>query len=204
MIGDKRAARTAFALALPLLALSAASAAAAPADPSGTYLTEDGRARIRVERCPSSSEQMCGYVVWLKTPLNDQGQPRMDFRNPDTKRRDRLSLGHQMFMGLKPNSDDRYAGQVYNSDDGKRYDVSIWPESADVLNVRGCLVAFLCKTQEWKRTTDVPGGQLAGPTGSANGPRPDPEFAGRTGTAAAQPAARRPAPAPAAAQTPKP
>ena len=200
MNGDRRAIG-----ALSFLVLSALPAAAAPQDPSGTYLTEDGRARIRVERCLSAPDQMCGYVVWLKTPLNDQGQTRVDFRNPDAKKRERLSLGHQMFMGLKSNADDRYEGQVYNSDDGKRYDVSIWPESANVLNVRGCLVAFLCKTQEWKRTSDALPGQLAGPTGGANGPRPDAEFAGRSGTATAQPASasRRPAPAPAAAPAPK-
>jgi uncharacterized protein (DUF2147 family) len=199
MIGNRHAVAAVFPLlTLSTLALSTLGAAAAPQDPSGTYLTEDGRARIRVERCQAASEQMCGYVVWLKTPLNDQGQPRVDFRNPDTKKRERLSLGHQMFMGLKPNSSDRYEGQVYNSEDGKRYDVTIWPESADVLNVRGCLVAFLCKTQEWKRVNDVAQGQLPGPTGGANGPRPDPEFAGRTGTASATGSTRRPAPTPAA------
>lgn len=190
MIGDKRGA---LALLSGLAtALGAGAALAAPKDPTGTYLVEDGRARIRVEHCQHAPEQMCGYVVWLRTPLNDQGQPRIDFRNPDAKKRERPSLGHQMFMGLKPNADDRYEGQVYNSEDGKRYDVSIWPESAAVLNVRGCLVAFLCKTQEWKRVTDVAGGQLTGPTGGTGGPKPDPEFGPRTTASPAAP--RRAAP----------
>lgn len=182
-------ARSLLALA-PLLA--AGTALAAPADPSGTWLTEDGRARIRIEKCGATQENLCGYVVWLKVPLNDEGKPRIDFKNPDAKKRERPSLGHQLIMGLKPNADDRYEGQIYNSEDGKKYDVTIWLEDQASLSVKGCLIAFLCKTQTWNRKTDVASGQLPGPTGGPNGPTPDPEWASRT---AAAPAARRPTPA---------
>src|SRR3954467_2106493 len=47
------------ALALPLHAQSAPAQ-----DPSGTWLTEDGRARIRVEKCGPDQNHLCGYVVW--------------------------------------------------------------------------------------------------------------------------------------------
>ncbi len=83
------------------IALAAMSgiAVAAPNDPSGTWLTEDGRARVRVEKCGTQNNHVCGYVVWLKVPLNDKGQPRIDFKNPDPKKQARPSLGHQLILG---------------------------------------------------------------------------------------------------------
>ena len=97
---------------VPLAGLAAAllpglALAAAPNDASGTWLTEDGRARIRTEKCGPQNTNLCGYVVWLKVPLNDKGQPRVDFKNPDPKKQARPSLGLQLIMGLKPQPDGR-------------------------------------------------------------------------------------------------
>jgi uncharacterized protein (DUF2147 family) len=170
------------ALALPIQAHSAP-----PLDPSGTWLTEDGRARIRVEKCGPAQDRVCGYVVWLKSPLTDDGQPRVDLKNPDTSKRGRLSLGHQILLGLTPNSEGQFEGKVYNSEDGKTYDVSVWSDNSASLKIRGCLVLVLCGTQTWTRTTDVLPGQLAGATGSAGGPRPDPEWASKPPSATSSP-----------------
>ncbi|MCJ2089401.1 DUF2147 domain-containing protein [Methylobacterium sp. E-005] len=173
-------------LALP--ALVGAVQAATPADPSGTYLTEDGRARVRLEKCGAANDRLCGYVVWLKVPLNDKGEPRIDFKNPDPKKQARPSLGHQLIMGLKTNADAHYEGKIYNSEDGKSYDVTIWTDAPGELTVRGCLIAFLCKSQTWTKVSDLAPGQLPGPTNGPNGPRSDPEYAT---TAGAKPAAAK-------------
>lgn len=186
---------------LALTALAGAAQAATPTDPSGTYITEDGRARVRFEKCGTAADRLCGYVVWLKVPLNDKGEPRVDFKNPDPKKQTRPSLGHQLVLGLKPNADARYEGKIYNSEDGKSYDVTIWTEAPGELTVRGCLIAFLCKSQTWTKVSDLAPGQLAGPTNGPNGPRSDPEYA--TASAGAKSptakAAAKPAPKPAAA-----
>jgi len=185
---------------LALSALAGSAQAATPADPSGTYLTEDGRARVRLEKCGTAGDRLCGYVVWLKVPLNDKGEPRIDFKNPDPKKQARPSLGHQLIMGLKPNADAHYEGKIYNSEDGKSYDVTIWTDAPGELTVRGCLIAFLCKSQTWTKVTDLASGQLPGPTNAPNGPRSDPEFAGpSTGPKPTAKAAPKPAAKPAAA-----
>jgi uncharacterized protein (DUF2147 family) len=187
--------------ALALAALTAPAHAATPADPSGTYLTEDGRARVRLEKCGAANDRLCGYVVWLKVPLNDKGEPRVDFKNPDPKKQARPSLGHQLIMGLKPNADAHYEGKIYNSEDGKSYDVTIWTDAPNELTVRGCLIAFLCKSQTWNKVVDLAPGQLAGPTNGSNGPRSDPEFA----TGSPKPTAKagaKAAPKPAAVDAP--
>lgn len=172
------------------LGLLSTAADAAPANPTGTWLTADGRARIRVEKCGPTQDLVCGYVVWMDKPGGDNGQPKTDGKNPDPKKRTRTILGHQLMMGLTPNADDRYAGEIYNNEDGKNYDVTLWVEKGD-LKVKGCLVAFLCSTQTWARTSDNAPGQLAGPTGGPNGPQPEPQWASTTPAPAAPVASRR-------------
>jgi uncharacterized protein (DUF2147 family) len=182
---------------LVLAALPGLAHAATLNDPSGTWLTEDGRARIRLEKCGPQLNNLCGYVVWLKVPLNDQGQPRIDFKNPDTKKQARPSLGHQLVMGLKPNADARYAGKIYNADEGKFYDVTIWTEQPTELSVRGCMLAILCGSQTWNKVSDVAPGQLTAQTNTPGGPRADAEWAPKPTAAAGTTPGTKPAVKPA-------
>lgn len=165
------------------LALAGPARAAAPNDASGTWLTEDGRARVRTERCGPQGTNLCGYVVWGSKPLDDQGQPRVDGANPDPQKRTRLQLGHQLILGLKPNQEGRYEGKIYNADNGKSYDVQIWSDDPAALTVKGCLLAVFCGSQTWKRVSDVVPGQLVGPTNAPNGPRSDAEWAPKKASA---------------------
>ena len=151
--------------------------AATVVDPSGTWLTEDGRARVRLERCGAAPERICGYIVWMKETADAKGQPFRDRLNPDPTRRSRALLGHQILLGLKPGPDGRYAGEVYNAEDGKTYGVSVWRDSAGQLAVKGCLLGLFCATQSWTPTRDAAIGQLLGVTGDAGGPFADPEWA---------------------------
>jgi len=171
--------------ALTGLALTGLAQAASPRDPSGVWLTEDGKARIRLEKCGAQSNNICGYAVWLKTPLNDEGKPRIDFRNPDVKKQSRPSLGHQLILGLKPNTEGKYEGKIYNAENGKYYDVTLWSDQPGELTLRGCMLAILCGSQTWEQKADVAPGQLTGPTNGANGPRADAEWTPKPATAAA-------------------
>jgi uncharacterized protein (DUF2147 family) len=165
-----------------LAGLAAGPSSAAPArDPSGTWVTEDGRARIRVEKCGPSMGNLCGYVVWMKVAEGDDPAAKRDVKNPDPRKRGRSVLGHQLIMGLNPNEEGRYVGKIYNNEDGKSYDVTVWSEQPGTLSVKGCLVAFLCSTQTWTRATTPAPGQLAAATGAPGGPQPDPEWAAKPG-----------------------
>ncbi|ACL61687.1 DUF2147 domain-containing protein [Methylobacterium nodulans] len=168
---------------------------AAAADPTGTWLTEDGRARVRTEHCGPRHTHLCGYIVWAKKPLDDQGRPRLDQFNPDPGKQARPLLGHQMLLGLAPNEEGRFEGKIYNGDNGKSYDVTVWSERPTELSVKGCMLAVFCGSQAWKRVTDVAPGQLQGATDAAGGPRADPEWAAKPAATGAVPApARRPRP----------
>lgn len=141
--------------ALVLAALGAASAAsAAPKDPTGTWLTEDGRAKVRVDRCGPGASNICGKIVWVKTPTTDAGAPRTDVKNPDPKKRSRPVIGLQILDGLKP-EEAKFTGEIYNADEGKMYSVSVERESGTELSVSGCLLKVLCGSQTWSRVPDV-------------------------------------------------
>ncbi|BAU90724.1 hypothetical protein MPPM_2119 [Methylorubrum populi] len=142
-------------IALGLAALLASSAAfAAPKDLSGTWLTGDGRAKIRIDRCGPSGGNACGKVVWLKSPTDEAGAARTDIKNPDPKKRVRPIIGLTLLDNLKP-EDAGFAGEIYNADEGKIYQVSLERESDAELNVQGCMLKVLCGSQTWTRVPDV-------------------------------------------------
>lgn len=142
-------------IALGLAALLASSSAfAAPKDLSGTWLTGDGRAKIRIDRCGPAGSNACGKVVWLKSPADDAGAPRTDVKNPDPKKRVRPIIGLTLLDNLKP-EDAGFAGEIYNADEGKVYQVSLERESDAELNVQGCMLKVLCGSQTWTRVPDV-------------------------------------------------
>ena len=161
-------------------------ALAAPTqDPSGTWLTGDGRAKVRIDRCGPGGANICGKVVWLKTPTAPGGGPRTDIKNPDPKKRNRPALGLTLLDNLKP-EDTKFSGEIYNADEGKVYQVSLERESAQELSVSGCLLKVLCGSQTWTRVPDV-NQQAANVTGEAPVAAPAPRAPAK---AAPKPAAK--------------
>ena len=124
-------------------------------DPAGTWLTEDGRAKIRLEHCGEGNEKLCGFVAWMKDPLNEKGQPRTDLKNPDPAKRSRPSLGMEIMAGLKSEDPTHFAGEIYNADDGKMYNVTVSIDKPAEVAIRGCLLHFLCGSQTWERVADI-------------------------------------------------
>lgn len=165
------------AIATCMATLAGSAKAVEPVDPSGTWLTEDGRARVRVERCGTKLEQICGYIVWMKDAADAKGQPYRDKYNPDPAKRSRAILGHQFIMGLVPRAVGRFDGEIYNAEDGRSYQVSLRREAPDRLTVKGCMLSLFCATQTWMLTNDVLPGQLVGMTGDPDGPRAEQEWA---------------------------
>ena len=137
------------------------SAFAASLDPTGTWLTEDGRAKIHVDKCGADHTSICGSVVWLKDPLDEKGHPKLDVKNPDPAKRTRPALGMPLFVDLKPDEDQIYAGEIYNAENGKNYSVTLQVEKASELHVKGCMLSVLCGSQDWSRVADVPPTVLA-------------------------------------------
>ena len=135
--------------AAALLAFTCSEGALA-ADPAGTWLTQTGGSRIRVADCGGA---LCGTIIWLKEPNDpDTGKPKTDKNNSDAAKRSRPLLGVQIVLGMKPNGTDKWAGQVYNAEDGKTYSGNLTYSGGNSLQLQGCaLGGLVCKSQTWTK-----------------------------------------------------
>lgn len=118
---------------------------ASAAEPTGTWLTKNGDAHIRVAKCGAA---MCGTIVWLLDPTDGAtGQPQIDTNNPDPAKRGRKILGLTIFA-MQPDSSGNYVGDIYNADDGQSYRGKMIRRSATQLEVQGCL-GLVCGSEMW-------------------------------------------------------
>ena len=122
----------------------------ASADPIGTWLTENGRSRVRVADCGGA---LCGTIVWLKEPSDPEtGRPKTDKNNADASKRGRPLIGVPIVISMKPNGPNKWSGQVYNAEDGKTYSGNLTEHGPTSVRLEGCaLGGLVCKGQNWTR-----------------------------------------------------
>ncbi|MFL4977427.1 MAG: DUF2147 domain-containing protein [Xanthobacteraceae bacterium] len=134
------------AIALAVLGL----AGPACADPIGTWLTENGRSRVKVADCGGA---LCGTIVWLKEPNDPEtGKPKTDKNNADAGKRSRPLIGVPIVISMKPNGSNKWSGQVYNAEDGKTYSGNLTEQGPNAVRLEGCaLGGLVCKGQNWTR-----------------------------------------------------
>ena len=127
----------------PVIVLAAGSAPAMAADPTGDWKVADGVANIRVAQCNGN---MWGVVAWEKEPGG------RDTNNPDPAKQSRPTLAMPILIDMKKKAGiEAWEGQVYNAKDGKMYDTTITPQGSDQLEIRGCVLGFLCGGETWTR-----------------------------------------------------
>ena len=123
---------------------------AALADPSGTWVTENGRSRVTIADCGGT---LCGTIVGLKEPNDpDTGKPKLDKNNIDASKRTRPLIGVANVLSMNQNGASKWSAQVYNPDDGKTYSGNIIEQGANALRMEGCVLGgLICKAQTWTR-----------------------------------------------------
>jgi uncharacterized protein (DUF2147 family) len=125
------------------IVLAAGLAPAWAADPTGDWRVADGVANIRVAECNGS---MWGVVAWEKAAGG------RDTNNPDVSKQGRPTLGMPILINMqKKPAVDQWEGQVYNAKDGQLYSSTIKPVGSDQLEIRGCVLGFLCGGETWTR-----------------------------------------------------
>jgi uncharacterized protein (DUF2147 family) len=164
------------------------------ADPTGDWRVADGVANIRVAQCNGS---MWGAVSWEKQPGG------RDENNPDASKKTRPTLGMATLIDMKKKPGaDQWEGQVYNAKDGQLYSATITPVGTDQLEIKGCVMGFLCGGETWTRVS--PPIPLSPANAMAKG-APKPTGAAPKAPATTVATAAQPAPAaPKAAGTAKP
>ena len=142
---------TRFAFVASILAalLAGSAARAQMGDPSGTWLTQAGDAKVRVSKCGA---QICGVVVWLREPTNPAtGLPMVDDKNPNPALAKRPMIGLPLFTDMRISGPNKWSGHIYNADDGGTYVSNISVSGSDTLRVEGC-VGALGGGETWTRS----------------------------------------------------
>jgi uncharacterized protein (DUF2147 family) len=145
-----------FRLASLVLLASLAQDATAPEPPppepglEGLWLTQDEDGKVRIERC---GERFCGRLVWMAEPLDADGEPRTDAKNPDPALRDRPLQGLKI-LDLGAAADRKgvhHDCRIYDAARGDRYRCKIRVEG-DRLRMRGYLgISLFGRTVYWTR-----------------------------------------------------
>ena len=130
-----------------LFALGFSGLAFAGEDASGVWKLDSGKVTVRIAPCGPS---LCGSIVGLAKPLNKEGQPKVDRKNPNESLRNRPLMGLTILANMKPAGENSWKGTIYNADDGRTYS-SYMKLSGSAMKVKGCVGPF-CKTMKFIRT----------------------------------------------------
>jgi uncharacterized protein (DUF2147 family) len=123
-----------------------AVATAHAAEPPGDWRVQGGAAIIRIDNCGGA---LWGVVAWEQVPGRDANNPNPALRN-------RPTLGIPVLINMRPTSDGRWAGQVYNGENGQTYSANIRMLGDNALRIEGCVLGGLfCGGQQWTRVGSV-------------------------------------------------
>lgn len=115
----------------------------------GEWYTEENKSVIKIEE---RDGKYYGELVWLKEPLNDKGQPKVDSKNPDEKLRNKPIIGLTIVHHLVFDDGEWGDGEVYDPQNGKMYNCKAWLENNNSLKLRGYVgFSLLGRTTTWTR-----------------------------------------------------
>jgi uncharacterized protein (DUF2147 family) len=122
--------QTTFKTTILVLTLLAGASAPALADPTGTWLRENGNSRVRVSPCGSN---LCGSIIWLK---DDSGPSK---------------VGQRVFYDMVKSGDNTWSGQAFNPEDGKTYSGKM-VVSGSSMTTSGCVLGgLICRSVKWSK-----------------------------------------------------
>lgn len=133
-------------MSIMLMAL-AMVASASPDGVLGKWKTETRGGIVEITRCGKS---ICGKLL---TSDGMAANPDLkDGKNEDARLRDRPLKGIALLSGPFQYGDGTWkGGSIYKADNGKTYGATISAIDANTIEVKGCVMAPLCRTQTWTR-----------------------------------------------------
>jgi uncharacterized protein (DUF2147 family) len=134
-----------------LVAVPLAAAMAAEPSAVGEWVTEGGKARVRVEPCGGDPLKLCGAIIWSYRPEDAAPGPLVDVNNQEPALRSRPILGLPLLQDFEPDGPGAWSGgTIYDPEGGKTYRSKMRLDGPDRLEVEGC-VLFVCRGQTWSR-----------------------------------------------------
>lgn len=141
-----------FALAIFGSAAPSDASCATSHSPLGRWYAEGGAAQVEVEDCGT---ELCGRIVWLRSPFDENGCALRDRYNPDESLRSRPVLGLNIVSGLKRAGEGAAVwknGSIYDPGSGNRYRAVLTVAGANRLELRGYVgIPLIGRTTRWFR-----------------------------------------------------
>lgn len=149
-MGASAAAVVLAVLASPLV--GSATRLAADPSPVGRWYAEGGAAQVEIESCRG---EICGRVVWLRSPYDEDGCELRDRQNPDETLHERPILGLEILWGLRRTADTEptwTGGTIYDPSSGSTYRATLTVVDENHLEVRGYIgIPLIGRTTSWFR-----------------------------------------------------
>ncbi|MGI8893242.1 MAG: DUF2147 domain-containing protein [Bacteroidia bacterium] len=100
-----------------------------------------------------SGEKFHGKIIKLKNPLDENGKPKIDDKNPDASKRNNPALGLHIINNFVYDGKKEWKnGNIYDPQSGDTYKCIIWLDDKGDLNVRGYMgISLIGRTEKWRR-----------------------------------------------------
>ena len=138
-------------------ATSSAASHQLAASPIGRWYAEGGAAQVDISDCGG---ELCGRVVWLRSPFDENGCELRDRYNPDQSLRHRPVIGLDIVRGLAPSSGADAVwkgGTIYDPGSGKTYRASLSVVGENRIELRGYVgIPLIGRTTSWFRVGSEP------------------------------------------------
>ncbi len=140
-------------LAVMLLMVLEPHQAMAQSDVVGRWIPPEQDSVIEVYSC---GNEVCGRIIKLDEPLDENGKPKVDRNNQDQALQGRPILGMELLSGFTQKKPGNYrGGKIYNPRDGKLYKAVLTLLDDGTLKIRGYVgVPALGQTRIWRRSAD--------------------------------------------------
>lgn len=121
-------------------------------DVVGTWLTEEGKARVEIfER----DTLLYGRIVWARQQ-SETPDTLLDIHNPESALRDRPIIGLLILREFQADGNNRWTGgTVYDPESGSTYSATLEMADTNTLDLRGyVLIPLFGRTTTWTRVTE--------------------------------------------------
>jgi len=118
----------------------------------GTWLTASGTAKVYISR---DGDKYNGRIAWLKNPMDESGQPKVDKNNPDKASQTVPLMGLKMLKNFVFDDGEWNDGTIYDPNNGKTYSCVIKYRDGK-LDLRGYIgISLIGRTQTWFKVADL-------------------------------------------------
>lgn len=116
----------------------------------GVWEPGHGKAKVKITKV---GNKYFGKIVWLKEPLDDDGEKKTDKNNPDSKMHDTPLLGYKILKDFEYVGKGVWEnGTIYDPENGSLYSCTITKKNDKKIEVRGYIgVSMIGRTDTWTK-----------------------------------------------------